>query len=442
MTTDNDQSLWTTFKQLASLSSQLFIKKLSRNDTSWADYTSKHQGGFYIPREIRESDFFPRMTADNPAKAHIFHAECRTLWPQTGEVKNSNMRHYSNKGPETHFTGVPHNLFSSLTPASLLLSGKFIDPEDGILHWFIIFDSTSEAAELLETAIDLKADFHFALFAPESINATIRLEEEQTQQLIEQLDSAIRNGRLDNFIESVLTLPSPVVIANEAKAEYLRIYNLTDLNPYSLEKPGDTIMQISRDIEYSIYKRYEVRRRAAEVIKILSTEGRSLTEIVVRGFSAIDAIFLSASQQRKTRAGRSFENHITSLLRDGRIHFEEQAVTGGRRPDFVLPDVRTFETKGRQHNDAVILSAKTTLRERWKQVRREGFNCDVFLATVDDRVPETSIQEMAQDGITLIVPESLKASKETCYGGNNSVISFKEFFDVEIHQKRPALIIT
>jgi len=34
---------------------------------------------------------------------------------------------------------------------------------------------------------------------------------------------------------------------------------------------------------------------------------------------------------------------------------------------------RTFE-------EAMVLSAKTTLRERWKQVAMEKFNCALFLA--------------------------------------------------------------
>src|SRR5690606_38805837 len=102
------QSLWAQLEQWAASSRQLFIKKLSRNDTSWADDKGKHQAGFYVPRTIRESDFFPALEADNPQKPHIFHAACHVLWPQTGEVTTSHMRHYSNKGPESHFTGVPH----------------------------------------------------------------------------------------------------------------------------------------------------------------------------------------------------------------------------------------------------------------------------------------------------------------------------------------------
>ena len=158
----------------------------------------------------------------------------------------------------------------------------------------------------------------------------------------------------------------------------------------------------------------------------------------MRGFPDLDATFLSASQHRKSRAGRSFEQHISRLLRDGRIAFEEQAITGGRRPDFVLPSLVVLKAKKRKFEDAVVLSAKTTLRERWKQVTMEKFNCALFLATVDDRVSSAAIDDMNNHGIHLVVPESLKKSKETCYNGKANVITFREFFDEEISLKRPS----
>lgn len=141
---------------------------------------------------------------------------------------------------------------------------------------------------------------------------------------------------------------------------------------------------------------------------------------------------------RKSRAGRSFEQHIARLLRDGRIAFEEQAVTGGRRPDFVLPSLVVLKARERTFEEAMVLSAKTTLRERWKQVAMEKFNCALFLATVDDRVSADAIDDMSNQGIHLVVPESLKKSKETCYKDKTNVITFREFFDEEISSKRPS----
>jgi hypothetical protein len=435
-----EESLWPTIEDLAARSSELFLKKLSRNDTSWADDSSKHQAGFYIPREIRESRFFPPLTATNPDKPHIFFAQCVSFWPQTGDTKASGMRHYSNKGPETHFTVVPHDVFAGLSPASWLLAGKLQKPMDEATHWFVVINSTSEDAEILETTLDIGSDFHFGLFDPATLTSARHLAVDEAAQLIDELHHAIRTGTLDQFVQSVSRIPPPGQIASEAQQRFFAATGSNSLDPYAMENPGDAIMWISRDIEYDIFKRHELRRRASEIVRLLIGDQDTVTA-VVRGFPLLDAVFLSASQQRKTRAGRSFESHLAKTLSDGRIAFEEQAILGGRRPDFVLPDKRVLGLReSRPFIEALILSAKTTLRERWKQITHERFNCAIFLATVDDRVSRPALDEMQKMGIGLVVPESLKNSRETFYPGHSNVISFREFFDSEIGQLRPHLV--
>ena len=432
--------LWWKIQSLTGDSDELFVKKLSRNDTSWADDSGKHQAGFYIPRPIREARFFPELQADNLAKPHIFHAECPVLWPQTGEVTTSHMRHYSNKGTETHFTVLPKALFQDLTPASLLLVGRLSRPIGGCHYWIVVLDSASEEAELLETVLDLDAGFHYGRFEPVRFEDASRLARDETQELIERLQHAIATGALTELLAEYGDIPDPASIAATARGEWLQTNGFATLDPWTIPNPGDAIMEISRDIEFRHYKRYELRRRAAELVSLLA-DSEDLVTAIVRRFPEIDRIFLSASQQRKTRAGRSFEHHIAASLKAGRVRFVEQAVTGGRRPDFVMPDLSALRSKKRTYREALVVAAKTTLRERWKQVTSEKLNCDVLLATVDDRVARTSIQEMATAGIRLVVPETLKRSDEAHYSGLPNVISFREFFDKEIRAARPFLLL-
>ena len=436
----SDESTWSKIEQFSAKSSQLFLKKLSRNDTSWADDPGKHQAGFYVPREVRESGFFPSLAATNPAKPHIYFAPCMTLWPQTGEVKTSGMRHYSNKGPETHFTVIPHDLFSGLSPASWLIAGAFKEQVAGATHWLVVIDSISTDAETLETVLDIQSDFHFGLFDPGEIAAPDPLHDDAVASLIEEIHHAIRTGTLHRFVASVSELPPPAQIAAEARSRFFEATGTDNLDPYALAAPGDAVMRITRDIEYEIFKRHELRRRAVEVVAVLVRDPDTVAS-VVRGFPALDAIFLSASQQRKTRAGRSFEHHLARMMADGSVSFEEQAVLGGRRPDFVLPSARVLGLRdSRPFVDALILSAKTTLRERWKQITHERFNCAIFVATVDDRVSRAALDDMRSLGLTLVVPESLKKSRETMYPEHPAAISFRDFFDSEIKAKRVSLI--
>lgn len=48
---------------------------------------------------------------------------------------------------------------------------------------------------------------------------------------------------------------------------------------------------------------------------------------------------------------------------------------------------------------------------------------------------------MARSGIVLVVPESLKKSKEAVYEKQDMVITFRDFFDQEIRASRPALLL-
>lgn len=432
--------LWWKIQSLAGQSDELFVKKLAQNDTSWAEpEKGSNQAGFYVPRPIREAGFFPTLLADNPAKPHIFHAEIPVLWPQTGEVTQSQLRHFSNKRSEAHCTCVPRTLFRGLTPASLLLAGRFSAPLAGCRWWMATLDSSGEEAEILETVLDLPVDFHYALFRADAITKAKQAEHDELEELIEEFRAAIRSGTLADVVARYAVMPDPATIARQARNQWLRTKGLESFDPWKIAAPGDAIMEISREIEYRFYRRHELRRRASELLALLSG-GDDLPSALVRRYPEVDSVLLSASQQRKSRAGRSFEQHIAAALDAGHIRYEEQVVTGGRRPDFVMPDCRTLRRKRRSHDDALVLAAKTTLRERWKQVSSERLNCDVYLATVDDRVAATSITEMADAGIKLVVPESLRESGETVYADQPNVLTFRQFFDSEIRDRRPQLI--
>src|SRR5690606_10546857 len=120
---------------------------------------------------------------------------------------------------------------------------------------------------------------------------------------------------------------------------------------------------------------------------------------------------LSAAQQRKSRAGYSFEHHIEAMLIAGNCPYEKQVVIEAKkRPDFILPTLELYKDPSRTKAEALVLSAKTTLRERWKQVQQEIKNCDLYLATVDENIAANAIEDMAEQGIRLVVPESLKNS--------------------------------
>ncbi len=109
-------------------------------------------------------------------------------------------------------------------------------------------------------------------------------------------------------------------------------------------------------------------------------------------------------------------------------------MVSSRKPDFVMPNKTLYAKKSA---DALVLAAKTTLRERWKQVPMEQRNCTVFLATMDEKVSLSATRDMANLQIALVVPEAFK-SKGTVveYAKESNVFTFKEFFSQEIATRR------
>ena len=124
------------------------------------------------------------------------------------------------------------------------------------------------------------------------------------------------------------------------------------------------------------------------------------------------------------------DTRIEAMLSDGAIPFEKQVVIAAKkRPDFILPSLSFMETETREKKTALILSAKTTLRERWKQVEREKSDRNLYLTTVDENIAGNAIEDMASFGVWLVIPEALKDSKMAEYKGHENVLSFREFCD-------------
>ena len=126
------------------------------------------------------------------------------------------------------------------------------------------------------------------------------------------------------------------------------------------------------------------------------------------------------------------------MLTAGGVPFAKQVVIEAKkRPDFILPSLAHLRRKGLEGaQKGLILSAKTTLKERWKQVEREMGDSDLYLATVDETIAANAIQDMASMNVVLVVPETLKRSDTTEYSRHDTVIDFATFFGSELRGRR------
>lgn len=118
---------------------------------------------------------------------------------------------------------------------------------------------------------------------------------------------------------------------------------------------------------------------------------------------------MSAFQRRKSRAGMAFENQLAMLFDERGIRYSPQSYTEGKsKPDFVFPSIEDYHNSAFPTARLTMLGAKTTVKERWRQVLDEADRIeDKHLITLEPAVSEDYTTAMKKDRLQLVVPRSL-----------------------------------
>lgn len=147
---------------------------------------------------------------------------------------------------------------------------------------------------------------------------------------------------------------------------------------------------------------------------------------------------LSTTNSRRTRSGKTLENIIRIVFKTRSIPFEDQKKLGsgfykkyslGKMVDMIIPSGKTFESN---RKSAIIVTMKTSLRERWAEVVEEIQRTripNIHLITLDPAISKNLIKILADYNITLVVYDEIKKEKLKPY---NNVMGFSEFFEKEI----------
>lgn len=155
-------------------------------------------------------------------------------------------------------------------------------------------------------------------------------------------------------------------------------------------------------------------------------------------FPYLYALSLSSTNSRRARAGGTFEMLIEKCLDIFNYPYQNQSSLGtefynsnriGKKVDLIIPGRKAYEQR---RTACAIVSAKTTLRERWQEVVEELNRSNVrhiYLATLDEGITQNQIDIMKEYNITLIVRKSEKSTK---FPNAGSVESFETFFNTTI----------
>ena len=109
----------------------------------------------------------------------------------------------------------------------------------------------------------------------------------------------------------------------------------------------------------------------------------------------------SILNRRKSRAGKSLEHHLATIFSANRLHYEQQIVTeGNKRPDFIFPSGKAYHDIVFPTKDLVFLGAKTTCKDRWRQILNEANRIkDKYLFTLQQGISKNQLSEMKSEHV-------------------------------------------
>lgn len=201
-----------------------------------------------------------------------------------------------------------------------------------------------------------------------------------------------------SYVSSLgLTPESPFPESMEVSAEARRIQtDVYDHESLVFTNPDFKLVEFTR-IEYAIFRYMEN-----------SCYGPSIRA----GFVDLESFIAMANSvlnRRKSRAGKSLEHHLSSLFELNGLSFEEQVRTeGNKKPDFVFPSGGAYHDPDYPVDRLVVLAAKTTCKDRWRQILTEADRMrdrPKFLVTLQQGNSAEQLTEMRKDNVQLIVPK-------------------------------------
>lgn len=153
-------------------------------------------------------------------------------------------------------------------------------------------------------------------------------------------------------------------------------------------------------------------RRDCEYEVFLSIERELVLPRVKEGFATVDAFVNFAGQvtnRRKARAGRSLELQLVRIFDEEQVHFSHGQVSENeKRPDFLFPSAEAYQRSPRGAGSIRMLAAKTTCKDRWRQVIDEAEKIPLkHLLTLQEGVSPTQYAQMKDAGVRLVVPRKL-----------------------------------
>lgn len=347
-----------------------FCRFITANDTG---KNGSHQAGFYIPKCAATLLFdTPGVKGKNKDKF------VKVEWQ--GNFTTDSRFIYYGQGTRNEYRitcfGKGFPFFEEDNVGDLLIIAQ---QSEDYYHGFV-----------LQTDQDIDDFFAFFNLSSEMTNQLIDVAQANTPE--KQLEASIQE-----FISLYADFPETVQMAKLARDIYNKIHKITDAE---ICKSPDSQLLKWIDTEYSLFRGFEEKIYAP----VYSASFPNCQELV--RFSNI------ILNRRKSRAGKSLEHHLATIFTVAQLEYEEQAVTeDNKKPDFLFPNGKVYHNLLFPTDKLVFLGAKTTCKDRWRQVLNEANRIETkYLFTLQQGISKNQLREMKHENLKLVVPASYRKS--------------------------------
>lgn len=173
-----------------------------------------------------------------------------------------------------------------------------------------------------------------------------------------------------------------------------------------------------------------LKRRDCEEELFRSVERYYVLPRVREGFATVD-LFVSfanaVTNRRKSRSGMSLELQAQAIFDEESLPYSRGETSElKKRPDFLFPSGEAYRNPAFPAEKLQMLAAKTTCKDRWRQVINEADRIPTkYLLTLQRGMSQSQFAEMKNHGVQLVVPEPLRSKFPPPIRG--ALVSFEAF---------------
>ena len=149
---------------------------------------------------------------------------------------------------------------------------------------------------------------------------------------------------------------------------------------------------------------------------------------------------LSVQNRRKSRVGHAFEGHLDCLFKHHGLKFEQgrgkgKVTENNSKPDFIFPSFAAYHDPQFDAAKLMMLGAKTTCKDRWRQVLSEANNIpSKHLVTLEAAISGAQLEEMRSHNLQLVVPSPIHSTYSS--GQKGHLMDVHGFIQAVLHTQK------